>query len=185
MRCALNLPISILAFGSSLIGCGEGQNRTVGFDTAPQIVVKADGANCVVQERSMPCSGAITYLREELKLPAGSDVHVKADPGASYESVAKVLNELQRSEFMKSIAFIIPADPSTRFSVVITAIDQEWKVRAIKAIREETGLGLAAAKNLVESTPGIVKSALTESDAEATAIRLRAQRMTVEIRRDP
>jgi ribosomal protein L7/L12 len=148
-------------------------------------VVKADGINCVVQGKSMPCSGAFTYLREELAVPAGSDVRVKADPGAPYESVAKVLDELQRSEFMKSIAVILPADPSARFSIVITAIDQEWKIRAIKAIREETGLGLAAAKNLVESTPSIARSALTESDAEAAAARLRDQRMTVEIRRDP
>jgi biopolymer transport protein ExbD len=56
----------------------------------------------------MLCSRAFAYLREELRLPSGSRVHIKADPAASYESVAKVLDELQKSEFMKEVAFILP-----------------------------------------------------------------------------
>lgn len=78
-----------------------------------------------------------------------------------------------------------PPQPGSRYSVVITAFDPEWKIRSIKAIREETGLGLADAKNLIEGIPSVVRAGLAQSEAEAVAARLRAQRITVELRREP
>jgi large subunit ribosomal protein L7/L12 len=68
-----------------------------------------------------------------------------------------------------------------RYSVMITAFDPDWKIRGIKAIREETDLGLADAKRLIEETPSTVKRGLARAQADALAMRLRAQRMTVEV----
>ena len=42
------------------------------------------------------------------------------------------------------------SDSNARYSVVVVAFDAQWKIRGIKAIREETGLGLADAKQLIE-----------------------------------
>jgi large subunit ribosomal protein L7/L12 len=66
-------------------------------------------------------------------------------------------------------------------SVMITASDPEMKIRGIKAIRAETGLGLADAKRLIEETPSVVKTGLTRSEADGLAARLRAQGVTVQI----
>ena len=78
-----------------------------------------------------------------------------------------------------------PPPQGSLYSVFITAFDSKWKIQAIKAIREETGLGLADAKNLVEGTSHVLLAGLAQSEAEAVAARLRAQRLTVELRKDP
>ena len=75
-------------------------------------------------------------------------------------------------------------DVDSRYSVVIIAFDPDRKIRSIKTIREETGLGLADARQIVEQTPSVVKVGLTRREAEDLAERLRAQRMAVELRPD-
>jgi large subunit ribosomal protein L7/L12 len=72
-----------------------------------------------------------------------------------------------------------------RYSVLIADYDMEWKIRGIKAIREETGLGLADAKNLIESKNGVVKSKLTKAAADGLAKRLRDQKVVVVVKQDP
>jgi large subunit ribosomal protein L7/L12 len=74
-----------------------------------------------------------------------------------------------------------PSGDVSRFSVIITAFDPEWKIRSIKTIREETGLGLADAKRLVDHIPSVVKTGLERSEADALAARLRAQRMRIQL----
>lgn len=69
----------------------------------------------------------------------------------------------------------------SEYLVVITAFDPESKIQGIKAIRAETGLGLADAKRLIEETPSVVRAGLTRSEADAVAARLQAQGMTVRI----
>jgi large subunit ribosomal protein L7/L12 len=76
------------------------------------------------------------------------------------------------------------SDTPARYSVVIVTYDAQWKIRGIKAIREETGLGLAEAKRLIESSPGLVKSRLSKADAEALAARLGKERVTAEVRKE-
>ena len=73
------------------------------------------------------------------------------------------------------------SDSDSRYSVVITAFDSDWKTRGIKTIRAETGLGLANAKRLIEGNRSIVKAALTLTEANILATRLRAQRISVEL----
>jgi len=43
------------------------------------------------------------------------------------------------------------------------------KIRAIKVVREETGIGLAKAKNLIESLPNSLKAGLTQAQAASLA----------------
>jgi large subunit ribosomal protein L7/L12 len=58
------------------------------------------------------------------------------------------------------------------------------KIMVIKEVREATGLGLADAKKLVESTPQKVKSGLSRSDADALVAKLKAAGATAEVRGD-
>jgi large subunit ribosomal protein L7/L12 len=75
-------------------------------------------------------------------------------------------------------------DTSARYSVVVIKYDEQSKISGIKALREETGLGLADAKRLIESSPGIVKTQLSKAEAEALVARLSEARVTTEVRRD-
>jgi large subunit ribosomal protein L7/L12 len=74
-------------------------------------------------------------------------------------------------------------DRSATYAVVITTLDRDWKIRAIKTVREETGLGLADAKELVEKLPATVKDGLTAAEAEALIKKLEASGMKAEARK--
>src|SRR5262245_40461721 len=84
--------------------------------------------------------------------------------------------------FLFCVACSPPRDSDIRYSVVVIAFDPDSKIQSIKTIREETGLGLAEAKALIEATPSVVRAGLPQSEAEAVAARLRAKKMTVELR---
>lgn len=56
------------------------------------------------------------------------------------------------------------------------------KIQVIKEVRTATGLGLKESKDLVESTPKVVKEGLSASDAAALAKALTAAGATVEVR---
>jgi large subunit ribosomal protein L7/L12 len=76
-----------------------------------------------------------------------------------------------------------PSDPAAfgSYAVVITALDRDSKIRAIKTIREETGLGLADAKHLAEALPST--KGLASEEAAALARRLEQSGMRAEVRR--
>lgn len=67
-------------------------------------------------------------------------------------------------------------------SVVVTGFDPEWKIRAIKAVREATALGLADAKNLIEGAPSVVRSGLSIKEAIALEQTLEKSGMEIEVR---
>ena len=71
--------------------------------------------------------------------------------------------------------------PDADWQVVATSAG-ERKIAAIKAIREVTGLGLKDAKELADTVPSIIVSAVPEVEAQAVANRLRGAGMTVQIR---
>jgi large subunit ribosomal protein L7/L12 len=77
-----------------------------------------------------------------------------------------------------------PADTDRMptYDVVITSAVDGNKITAIKAVREVTGLGLKDAKDLVEGTPSIVKHAVSKTEAESVAAKLRASSLMVEIK---
>ena len=57
------------------------------------------------------------------------------------------------------------AEEKTEFDVVLENFGSE-KVKVIKAVREITGLGLADAKAVVESTPKAIKEGVSKDEAE-------------------
>ena len=58
-----------------------------------------------------------------------------------------------------------PAEEQTEFTVELTDAGAK-KINVIKAVREVTSLGLADAKNLVESAPKPVKEGVSKAEAE-------------------
>ncbi len=68
-----------------------------------------------------------------------------------------------------------------RFEVVLTECGPQ-KIQVIKIVREVTGLGLKAAKDLVESCPQVVKRDLERSQAQALEEKLEAVGAKAEVR---
>ncbi|OON91169.1 MAG: 50S ribosomal protein L7/L12, partial [Epulopiscium sp. Nele67-Bin001] len=65
------------------------------------------------------------------------------------------------------------AEEKTEFDVELTETGGE-KIKVIKVVREITGLGLKEAKDVVESTPKILKEGLSKEDADALKEKLEA-----------
>lgn len=57
------------------------------------------------------------------------------------------------------------AEEQTEFTVELSEIGDK-KINVIKAVREVTSLGLADAKNLVESAPKAIKEGVSKEEAE-------------------
>ena len=73
------------------------------------------------------------------------------------------------------------AEEKTTFDVVLKSAGAN-KIQAIKAVREQTSLGLKEAKDLVEAAPKAVKSGVTKDEAEKMKKALEASGATVEIK---
>ena len=58
------------------------------------------------------------------------------------------------------------AEEKTEFDVELTEVGSE-KVKVIKVVREQTGLGLKEAKELVDSAPKMIKEGASKDEAEA------------------
>ena len=58
------------------------------------------------------------------------------------------------------------AEEKDSFDVELTEVGAE-KVKVIKVVREQTGLGLKEAKDLVDSAPKVIKEAASKDEAEA------------------
>jgi large subunit ribosomal protein L7/L12 len=71
-------------------------------------------------------------------------------------------------------------EEKTEFNVVLKAIGPK-KIGVIKAVRSATGLGLKEAKDLVESSPVILKEGISKDDAEALKKTLEEAGSEVEI----
>jgi large subunit ribosomal protein L7/L12 len=72
-------------------------------------------------------------------------------------------------------------EEQTEFDVVLVAAGDK-KIKAIKVVRELTGLGLKEAKTFVEEAPKTVKEGLSKADAEEMAEKFRAVGASVEIK---
>ena len=73
------------------------------------------------------------------------------------------------------------AEEKTEFDVVLAEVGAE-KIKVIKAVREETGLGLKEAKALVDGAPAPVKEKVSKADAEALKAKLEEVGAKVEIK---
>ena len=73
------------------------------------------------------------------------------------------------------------AAEQTEFDVVMTAFGEN-KVKAIKAVRGATGLGLKEAKAAVEACPTVIKEAATKEEAETLKAELEEIGATIELK---
>ena len=62
-------------------------------------------------------------------------------------------------------------EEKTEFDVELTEVGSE-KVKVIKAVREETGLGLKEAKEVVDNAPKMIKEGVDKATAEAIKAKL-------------
>ena len=99
------------------------------------------------------------------------------------------LIEAMEEKFGVSAAAAVAAGPAageaaeeqTEFDVVMTAFGDN-KVKAIKAVRGATGLGLKEAKAAVESCPVVLKEAVSKEEAEALKAELEEIGAAVELK---
>ena len=99
--------------------------------------------NLTVKEVNELCS----VLKEEYGIePAAAAVAVAAGPAAAGEAAA--------------------AEEKTSFDVVLKEAGAQ-KLQVVKAVKEQTGLGLKEAKDIVDAAPATVKEGLDKAAAEA------------------
>src|SRR5437867_4638471 len=72
-------------------------------------------------------------------------------------------------------------EEKTAFDVVLTNAGQQ-KIQVIKVVRAITGLGLKAAKDLVDSAPKPVKEGVPQDEADSIKAQLEEAGATVEIK---
>ena len=72
-------------------------------------------------------------------------------------------------------------EEKTEFTVVLAAAGDK-KINVIKAVREATGLGLKAAKELVDGAPKPVKENIGKAEAEELKKKLEEAGATVELK---
>ena len=68
------------------------------------------------------------------------------------------------------------------FDVILEEVPVSKKIAVLKVVRSITGLGLKDAKTLVESTPKVVKEAVTKEDANEISNKLKEAGATVSIK---
>jgi large subunit ribosomal protein L7/L12 len=107
----------------------------------------------------MELSQLVKALEEEFGVSAAAPAMVAAAPAA---------------------AAAAPVEEKTEFTVAIKSPGAS-KLNVIKAVREITGLGLAEAKNLVESN-GVVKENVSKSEADKVAEKLKEAGAEIEIK---
>ena len=73
------------------------------------------------------------------------------------------------------------AEEKTEFDVVLAEIGAE-KIKVIKVVREQTGLGLKEAKEVVDNAPKAVKEGVSKEDAEKIAAAFKEVGATCEIK---
>jgi large subunit ribosomal protein L7/L12 len=73
------------------------------------------------------------------------------------------------------------AEEKSDFDVVLTAVGDK-KIQVIKTVREITSLGLKEAKELVDSAPKPIKTAVPKAEAEELKTKLEEQGATVELK---
>jgi large subunit ribosomal protein L7/L12 len=75
-----------------------------------------------------------------------------------------------------------PVEEQTEFTVTLKEYPADKKVTVIKVIRENTGLGLKEAKDLVEGAPSTVKESVGKADVEIIKKKLEETGAKVEVK---
>ncbi len=103
----------------------------------------------------------VKALEDKFGVSAAAPVAVAAVPGAAAGA------EAQEEE-------------KTSFDVVLTAIDN--KIKALKVIREVTGVGLKEAKEMIEGLPKVIKEGVSKEEAEEIKKKFEAAGAKVELK---
>ena len=86
-----------------------------GDEVPPQvaaITIQSDGMHCVVRQTKLLCADVVTHLREVLRLSPGARVRLRAARAAPFESVKKVMDLLDGSEYPLPVAYFLPPESS-------------------------------------------------------------------------
>jgi large subunit ribosomal protein L7/L12 len=110
--------------------------------------------------------GLIETLEKELGVKAGAAV-IAAGPAAGGAAAPAAAAE--------------PVEEKTEFDVILAAAGDK-KIEVIKVVRALTNLGLKEAKELVETAPKPVKSAVSKDDAAAAKKALEEVGAKVEVK---
>ena len=125
-------------------------------------ISKEDVVKFIENMTVLELSELVKELEERFGVSAAAPVAVAAMPGVAGGEAA-------------------PAEEKTEFTVVITSPGDK-KIQVIKEVRAITNLGLKEAKELVESSPGVVNEGIPKEEAEAIAKQLTEAGATVEIK---
>jgi hypothetical protein len=93
--------LCLIAFMASNLHAAE-----IRLEAKVFIEIQAGGKHCVIRKVRVLCADAITHLRDTLKLPAGTEVGVKAGLTAPFKDVKKVLDDVQKSEYVIPVAYL-------------------------------------------------------------------------------
>tara|TARA_B100000575_G_scaffold242472_1_gene205837 strand:- start:1931 stop:2314 length:384 start_codon:yes stop_codon:yes gene_type:complete len=107
---------------------------------------QADVVEYIKNLKLSEVKGLIEILEDELGVEASAPMMAMAAPAAGGAAAEA-------------------AEEKTEFDVILKAAGDK-KIAVIKAVRAATGLGLKEAKDLVESAPAEVKTALPKEEAE-------------------
>ena len=123
-------------------------------------ISRADVVDYIKNLKLSEVKGLIDILEDELGVEASAPMMAMAGPAAG--PVEEV-------------------EEQTEFDVILKAAGDK-KIACIKAVRAATGLGLKEAKDLVESAPSEIKTALPKDEAEALKKDLEAAGAEAEIK---
>ena len=101
----------------------------------------------------------VKALEEEFGVSAAATAVAAAGPAAAAEAV----------------------EEKTEFDVILKEVGPE-KIKVIKVVREQTGLGLKEAKEVVDNAPKAVKEGVSKEDAEKIAAAFKEVGATCEIK---
>ena len=104
-------------------------------------------------------SELVKALEEEFGVSAAATAVAVAGPAAAAEAV----------------------EEKTEFDVILKEVGPE-KIKVIKVVREQTGLGLKEAKEVVDNAPKAVKEGVSKEDAEKIAAAFKEVGATCEIK---
>ena len=120
-------------------------------------------------------SEKITAMIEEIK-------------GLTVLELSELVHALEEEFGVSAAAMAAPAagaaeaaEEKTEFDVIMKSFGSE-KIKVIKVVREQTGLGLKEAKELVDGAPKNLKEGVSKDEAEKIAAELKEAGAEVEVK---
>ena len=96
--------------------------------------------------------------------------------------LADLVKALEEEFGVSAAATAVEAvEEKTEFDVILKEVGPE-KIKVIKVVREQTGLGLKEAKEVVDNAPKAVKEGVSKEDAEKIAAAFKEVGATCEIK---